>query len=65
MVLASADQASLLVDKVGKIVVHNEVVFLKYLVAKAVKIIISNAMHNISSSTVRKYLVKNCDSKQT
>lgn len=60
VVLASADQAKLLVEDVGKIVVNSEVVLLKYFVAKAVKIIISNALHDISNTLLKKYLVKNC-----
>lgn len=60
MILASADLATQLVDKVEKILVHGEEVSLRYLVAKPVKILIYNAMHDISNFTLKKLLVKNC-----
>lgn len=60
VVLATVEQATFLVEQVGKIVVNNEIIVLKYFVAKAVKIIISNAMHDISNSTLKKYLTKSC-----
>lgn len=60
VVFSSASHAKLLVEQIGFIIVENEPVPIKYLVAKSVKVYISNAGYGISNSALKKYLTKDC-----
>lgn len=65
VVLASAAQAELLVEKVGAINVNNVEVRIDYFVKKAVKVIISNAGYGVSNSAIKKFLTKDCKIRTT
>ena len=56
VVLERPEQAAMLVEEVKTIQVNKTVVPISFLVAKAVKIIISNAGYGISNSALKKYL---------
>lgn len=60
VVLDSAALASKLVDEVGFIEINNTKISINFLVAKAVKVIISNAGYVVSNSALKKFLVNVC-----
>lgn len=60
VVMATSEQASLLVEKVKQIKVNNKVITLKFYVAKAVKVIISNALYGVTNSSIKKFLTRDC-----
>lgn len=63
VVMASAPQATYLVEQVSVIKVNDDKIYLKYYLAKAVRVIISNAVFGISNATLKKYLTKDCKIK--
>lgn len=60
VVFKEAEQAAMLVDQVGYIMVNNNKVLIKYLVAKSVKVVISNVGYGISNSCLKRYLTNTC-----
>lgn len=60
VVLRNAEQATKLVEDVGKITVNNIESEIKYLVPKAVKVNISNAGYGVTNSTLKKFLTNHC-----
>lgn len=60
VVMSTAAQASHLVENIGEIKVNNKIIPLKFYVAKAIKVIISNAIYGISNSSIKKFLTKDC-----
>lgn len=58
IVLETAAQATKLVEDVCYINVNNNKIPINYLVAKSVKVYISNAGHNVSNSALKKYLTR-------
>lgn len=58
VVMASAQLATKLVEEIGAIVVNEKTIPIKFYVAKAVKVIISNAVYGISNSAIKKFLTK-------
>lgn len=60
VVLREAAQASMLVDNVNNITVNDFNTQIDYLVAKAVKVNISNAGYSVTNSAIKRFLTQTC-----